>query len=219
MKLFAVVSEQEKNNWCKPGHPFNRSDIKIVYFLGGYDLKERLLKSGLPDILIVEDSLLFQKPEEFLWDLREIKSWEKVQTVLIYAKSETYSGAKQPNTHYFTMPVSPAQYEEVIKSIGKVVSRRYPRKEINAPCKLVYFAKSIDCTIRDLSLSGCRIDYDGELKTGTVVQLAFGINLGTKRFVIKTTAKIVRSVKNEYGLNFLSMESNDRNLLSSFIRG
>ncbi|NMB99488.1 MAG: PilZ domain-containing protein [Thermoanaerobaculaceae bacterium] len=219
MKVFAVIGEEEKQNWQKSGHPFSRSDIQITFFSEGYDLKERLLKSGLPDILALEEDLIFQKIEDFVWDLREIKSWEKVQTVLIYSKSDIPSGAKQPNVHYFKKPVSASQYEEVIKSIGKVVSRRYPRKEINAPCSFVHLAKKIDCKIKDISLCGCRIEYDGELKIGSIIQLAFGVNIGTKGFVIRTTAKVVRIIQKGYGLSFLTMDGNDRNLLNSFIRG
>lgn len=220
MKVFAVISDEEKNNWNQKGHPFNRADIQINFFSQGYDLKERLLKSGLPDILVIEDILLSQqKLEDFLWDIREIKSWENVQTVLIYSKTEIPTGTKQPNTHYFKKPVTPEQYEDVIKSIGKVVSRRYPRKEINAPCTLVYLSKPIHCKIRDISLCGCRIEYDGELKIGTIVQIAFGITVGTKGFVVRATAKIVRMIQKGYGLSFLTMESQDRNLLNSFIRG
>ena len=219
MKVFAVIGEEEKQNWQKSGHPLSRGDIQIVYFSEGYDLKERLLKSGLPDILVLEDTLVFQKVEDFVWDLREIKSWEKVQTVLIYSKSDIPLGVKQPNVHYFKKPISTSQYEEVIKSIGKVVSRRYPRKEINAPCSFVFLAKKIDCKIKDISLCGCRIEYDGELKIGSIIQLAFGINIGTKGFIIRTTAKVVRSIQKGYGLSFLTMDSNDRNLLNSFIRG
>lgn len=219
MKVFAVIGEEERQNWQQPGHPFCRNDVHIVYFSQGYDLKERLLKSGLPDILVLEDTLVFQKVEDFVWDLREIKSWEKVQTVLIYSKSDIPSGAKQPNVHYLKKPISPSQWDEVIKSIGKIVSRRYPRKEINAPCSFVYFAKKIDCKIKDVSLCGCRIEYDGELKIGSNIQLAFGITIGSKGFVIRATAKVVRIIQNGYGLSFLSMESYDRNLLNSFIRG
>lgn len=219
MKVFAVIDEEEKKSWQQTVHPFNRNDIQILFFSEGYDLKERLLKSGLPDILILKDNMVFEKLEDFLWDLREIKSWEKVQTVLIYSKSEIPSGTRQPNVHYLTSPIACEEYEQVIKSIGKVVSRRYPRKEVNAPCSFVYSAKKWDCKIKDLSLCGCRIEYDGEIKIGSIVQLAFGIKIGAKAFVIKTTAKVVRRIQNGYGLSFLTMESNDRNLLNSFIRG
>ena len=84
---------------------------------------------------------------------------------------------------------------------------------------MVYLAKQIDCKIKDISLNGCRIEYEGELKIGSIVQLAFGISIGSKGFVIRTTAKVVRMIQKGYGLNFMTMESYDRNLLSSFIRG
>ena len=145
MKVFAVIDEEEKKSWQQTAHPFNRDDIQILFFSEGYDLKERLLKSGLPDILILKDNMVFEKLEDFLWDLREIKSWEKVQTVLIYSKSEIPSGTRQPNVHYIKSPTACEEYEQVIKSIGKVVSRRYPRKEVNAPCSLLYSAKNLDC--------------------------------------------------------------------------
>lgn len=218
MLVFAVVSQEEIERWKDGHHPFSRGDVRIVTFEGGYDLKERLLKSGLPDMLILEDAILPYSPDSFIWDLREIKSWEKVQSVIIHSRSEIPT-TKQPNTHHFKTPVLPSYYEEAIKSIGKIVSRRYPRKEVNLPCSILLLGKRYDCKIKDVSLCGCRIEFEGVLKIGTIIPIAFGISIGNKGYVLKVSGKVVREMKDGYGLSFITMDGNDRNLLQAFIRG
>lgn len=216
--MFALISDEELSKWKCSQHPFLRSDVDLKFFEPGYDLKERLIKSGLPDILVLEEKLLFQKAEDFLWDLREIKAWEKVQVILI-EKEGVEPSIKQPNVYYFKGSPNLEDYQNVIKSIGKIVSRRYPRKAVNCLASIFYMAKRIECRVKDLSLCGCRIEYSGKLPIGSIIPITFGVMLGKKGYVVKATAKVVREIKDGYGLNFISMESEDRNILNLFLRG
>jgi hypothetical protein len=219
MRVLSVVTLEERQRWKSEGHPLNRDGVVIEDIERGSDLKERLLKSQLPDLLVVEEGLLPGRAEHFLSDLRGIAAWKEVPTIILQDASFEGEKFSMPGLFLLTKPASADAYEEIAKRLNLQAPRRYPRRKVMAACAIIAVGKRIECMIRDISISGCKIDYDGELKAGAMLQIAFALKMGYNTVFIKSTAKVVREIKGGYGLAFTTMEPQNRSVIASYIKG
>ncbi len=74
-----------------------------------------------------------------------------------------------------------------------------------APCAIIAVGKRWTAG-SDISVCGCKIDYDGEMNVGGMVQIGFSLKFAYKTVFVKATAKVVRGIKGGYGLSFLTIE-------------
>jgi DNA-binding response OmpR family regulator len=218
MLIYSVVTSDERQSWKNGGHPLNRHGVVVEEFVPGSDLKERLLKTGIPELLVLDESLLASEAIDFLHDLTGIKAWEQVPVIVLSDSSEA-PVKNRAGLSFLQKPVNASAYEELIKTLNLLTPRRYPRRNVMAPCALIAIGKRVDCRIRDISISGCKIDLEGGLKTGSMVQIAFSLKFELKSIIIKTTAKVVREIKGGYGLAFTTMDTQSRSIINSYIKG
>jgi hypothetical protein len=219
MLIYAIVTADQRQSWKNEGHPFNRGDIVVREFDPGGDLKERMLKEDMPKLLVLEEDRFDEAgAKAFLMDLRGIKAWCGVPA-LVLLKADQDLEKNEAGVFFLRKPVEVSAFEEIIKAGNFVIPRRYARRDVKAPCAIVAVGKRVDCMMRDISVSGCKIDYAGELKVGSMVQLGFSLKFGYKSVFIKAIAKIVREIKGGYGLAFSTMDPQSRSVIMSYIKG
>ncbi len=218
MLIYSIVSAEERNSWKTEGHPFNRADVAVTEFAPGTDLKERLIRSEKPGLLVLDEACFGGEAGSFLLDLREIRAWEGVQTVILLGQHQP-APKGGPCLSFLRKPVGAEAYETFIKTTNIVTPRRYPRRDVMSPCAIIAVGKRVDCRIRDISVCGCKIDYDGDMQVGGMVQIGFSLKFAYKTIFVKATAKVVRGIKGGYGLSFLTMDPQSRSVIAAYVKG
>lgn len=218
MLIYSIVAPEERNSWKTEGHPFNRADLLVMEFVPGTDLKERLIRSEKPGLLVLDEACFGGEASSFLRDLRDIRAWEAVHTVILLGSHQA-AQKDEAGLTFLRKPVGAEAYETLVKTTNIVPPRRYPRRDVMAPCAIIAVGKRVDCRIRDISVCGCKIDYDGEMNVGGMVQIGFSLKFAYKTVFVKATAKVVRGIKGGYGLSFLTMEPQSRSVIAAYVKG
>lgn len=218
MLVYAVVTSEERQRWKTEGHPFDRADVEVTEFPPGIDIKERLLSTGKPDLLVLDDACFGGEAVSFLNEVREGGSWETVHAVVLLGSHQP-EGRNETLLSFIRKPTGPEAFEQAMKAGSVMPARRYPRREVTTRCSLIAVGKRIECHMRDISVCGCRIDYEGELAAGGMVQMSFSLKYSYKTIFVKATAKVIRGIAGGYGLAFISMEPQSRSVIAAYVKG
>lgn len=218
MLVYAVVTSEEREGWKTEGHPFDRTDVEVKEFVPGLDIKERLLASGKPNLLVLDDACFGGEAVSFLNEVREGGSWEAVHAVVLLGPHQP-EGRNETLLSFIRKPTGPEAFEQAVKAGSVMPARRYPRREITTKCSLIAVGKRVECSMRDISVCGCRIDYDGNMDIGGMVQMSFSLKFSFKTMFIKATAKVMRGIPGGYGLAFISMEPQSRSVIAAYVKG
>lgn len=218
MLVYAVVTSEERERWKTEGHPFDRADVEVMDFPPGIDIRERLLNSEKPRLLVIDDACFGGEAISFINEVREGGSWETVHAVILLSPHQQ-EARNETLLSFIRKPTEPEAFEQVIKAGNVMSARRYPRREVMTKCSLIAVGKRVECRMRDVSVCGCRIDYEGELAIGGMVQMSFSLKYSFKTMFIKATAKVVRGIAGGYGLAFISMEPQSRSVIAAYVKG
>ncbi len=191
---------------------------------------------GVPDLFIVD---LDGAGVIGLDSLRTLREQAQFQSLPILALSEgdhTLSAEAAGASGFLRKPFSRETFRDKISRIidrplsesftagekeaeaatAGTDARSNTRKSLSTPCIVFTGGRKVKGRLKDISLTGARVQLEQTLADSTLVDIMIGVPGTIPMQIIKFKAKVVRGTEDGYGLAFREMDGKSRDFVRSF---
>ncbi|MGC8762081.1 MAG: PilZ domain-containing protein [Acidobacteriota bacterium] len=235
MKATAVLREPELTEFRKALKAFAGGEARLSTFGSDLEAIQAVYIEGMPQVLVVDLDLESVIGLEFIRTFKTQGGFEGLPVFVVSSADRRMEAYDAQAAVCLVRPVLAGRFLEALKAFCASAAapeappakapppkfegpetRRASRKPLQTACIVATAGQKLKGLLKDISLSGARIEVNGKLEQGDLITLIIGVPGTVPLKVVEFKARVVRQTGQGYGLAFRQMDPDTRTFVQAY---